>query len=177
MTHQSKALPMLAILVALFLGAATQAKADPLAITITNAVQAGEPGSILFFRGNITNVSSAPVTFNSIAFLDPVFGLSFGVQGAMNFTNLFQGGPLSLLPTQSLNDIDLFALILVTPGTYSSTFLLGDYDGVSEFIVLGQAGFQYTIQDAPTPVPEPATILLLGTALTGITLKGRRRIR
>ncbi len=89
--------------------------------------------------------------------IDPTFWLTYGA--AVISAHVGNGG----------GDPDYFAW-LVTPGAISGTFeyeiLAGTGGGLSNIRLWGR--------DAPTTVPEPSTLILLGIGLLGIGLARRK---
>jgi len=150
------------------------AQADPITLSLTPNTQTGVPGSLLTFGGSLTNTSTSLLFINGLNLQLNAPSGSFTLDDSAFFINV----PPQLLAGQSTNTIPLFTVTLgngVLPGTYTGSLtILGGLTG-ADFNDLGSQFFQITVQSPTDPVPEPATIILLGTGLAGVVARARKR--
>ena len=149
------------------------AQADPLVFTLNKQVRTAAAGSTVSFFGTLTNAGPPTVFLNGAS-------STTSTGGTVNDSPFFTNAPLSLVSMQSTGLIELFRVMLAggaTPGLIiSGTFsILGGADA-DAFDVLASQDFRITVAGTQVqPVPEPATLLLLGTGLAGIAVAARRR--
>jgi hypothetical protein len=144
------------------------AYADTLTLTLTNPVQSGATslGSSLSFDATVTALSTntADVFLNSD---------SFNVDAPLTLDDdgFFLGFPLSLSPGESYTGL-LFTIFLPTStpnAIYNGSFsILGGSDG-------NAANDLADVEFQVSTVPEPTTILMLGTGLSGLATMIRRK--
>ena len=172
MRHQAKFICAVVALCFVFL-ASKNVNADPVTFTLTNPNQVGTVGTTLTFMGSLTNVAAPTVTiggdnFNGLAatftFDDTPFVMNFMTQSIAGGATL---GPLAMFTVT----IDAGTL----PGIYNGVFsVMFDSDGG-----MGQeTNFQtFSVTVLPdTQVPEPMTLLLLGSGLAGmVTMRLAKR--
>jgi hypothetical protein len=161
--------------------------ADVITVTFTSADQHGSAGDTLTFAGTLLNTGSAVyINGAGINIDDPPFG-----PATYDLEDFLLNAPLTAMAdgeTTSLFPFFTLAIPLGTPdGIYHGTFAVqggaipfGSEDPPPSDDLLGSANF--TVQVVPAEVsgvPEPGSILLLGTMLAGLgmvrCLRGRRR--
>lgn len=164
MRHQAKFICAVVALCFVFL-ASKNVNADPVTFTINNPIQVGTVGSVLTFTGSLTNVAAPTVTIVSDNFN--------GLPGTLTlddtpFVINFLGQ--SIVGGATLGPLDLFTVTIeagATPGIYNGVFsVLFDSDnGAGQ-----ETNFQtFTVTVLPdTQIPEPMTLLLLGSGLAGM---------
>lgn len=164
MRQQAKFLCAVMALCFVFL-ASKNVNADPVTFTIHNPNQVGTVGSVLTFMGSLTNVAAPTVTIVSNSFS--------GLPGALTFDDSpfvinFLGQ--SIAGGDTLGPLSLFTVTIeagAAPGIYDGVFsVLFDSDnGMGQ-----EANFQtFSVTVLPNAeIPEPMTLLLLGSGLTGL---------
>ena len=173
MSSTRKTLHALAILAALLVLGAAEAKADPLVVTIVNPTQ-NTP-----FQNTTTYVTLTNNTTGSIAGINYLVSLTPNAQAIVMNT----AAPAFLAAGESWGPLSLFTTILPFGDPFGSSYsglLTVNYTelqtGQRSSITLP---FQINLvrEPEPQPTPEPATALLLVTGLAGAGARAARRRR
>lgn len=147
------------------LASATRTNADQVTLTLTNPTQTGTIGSTLLFTGTITNTGNESVLIDSSGLVVDPFTTTRNL--------IFSSGALTLAPMQSTGEILLFTVTL-DPALNAPSTIIGFFSIGRSSTVDGELAIQqFTIN--VEPIPEPATLLLLGTGLAAVTLRKRNK--
>jgi hypothetical protein len=174
----------------LYVASASVARADSVVVNITNPVQTLMVGFSGSFSGSLTNTSASPVTISgtllTLTILGPVPDTLIVLDFADAYLDLvspLRNGPLTLAPGESTGVIPLFEFDLIhtfsgpLPVTINGMFIVSNGDPFIPANQLGSANWTITALTNPNPVPEPATVLLLGAGLVGVVGKAYRKRR
>lgn len=166
------AMSVLAVLVIL----PAAVKADPITFTLNNNLTVAAGSSVTFF-GTLTNGGAPGRFINSLS-----FSFASGAPGSITFddTAFFANVPAFLGPGTTTGLVAFFDAVvssLVPPGVYfgSVSVLGGDLE--TDENILGTQEFSITVLGGDDPIPEPATMLLLGSGLAGAAALRRRKRR
>jgi hypothetical protein len=150
-------------------------KADPITFTLddTHTVAAGS--SVTFF-GTLSNGGPPGRFINALS-----FSFASGAPGSISFNDaaFFANVPAFMGPGTSVGPVAFFDAVvssLVPPGFYSGSVSVLGGDDENADDVLGTQDFSITVTPGgPGAIPEPATMLLLGSGLAGAAALRRRK--
>jgi len=150
-------------------------KADPVTFTLDDNHSVAAGSSVTFF-GSLSNGGPPEVFLNGLS-----FSFASGAPGSITFDDTaFFALPASLTSGSSTGLVAFFDAVvsaLVPPGVYVGTVsVLGGVDENAQNI-LGTQEFSITVTGGQDPIPEPATMLLLGSGLAGAAALRRRKRR
>ena len=152
------------------------AKADPITLNLDVAHSVAAGGSVIF-QGSLAN-GGVPARFiNNVSFTliypGPAGDITF------NPAAFFAAIPPLVNPGFSSGTVNFFTVNVLAgaiPGTYTGSFsVLGGSTADDENLLATQE-FRITVQGT-APVPEPATLALLGTGLSALAAARKRRQR
>jgi len=175
---KKKYLSLSVFVLAVLLSVSSRASADPIVIHL-GAISALQDDPIII-PGIIGTTVSFPVELdNSDNDVDLFLNRSnFNIDSPLVLNDLlFTNFPPSI-PAGSSADGILFTVDLplgLTPGLYNGTYTILGGLTPDDFDVLADIPFQIDAQPATSPVPEPATWLMLSTGLGALGTIARRR--
>ncbi len=149
------------------------AAAQDLGIVLQQSTLTGAAGTTLYVDATLTNLSSSPIFLNGDSFttVSPLLTVS---------DNPFlTNAPLSLAAGASSGSLLIFTVTIapsLVPGVYSLNdfTIIGGLSG-TDFSVLGSTNFTVdVVSGGASVVPEPASLVLVGTGLLGLFMKRRR---
>jgi hypothetical protein len=166
----------LALLMLVGLGFSMEAKADPVQLTLTDTDYDVVNDSFTL-TGFFTNSGTATFTANGWTL---TFSPDLGPQGQSAVTTP-PGGPnyarpvagLSTSPTLPLLTVSLHAPPPSPARTYIGTLTFSGVD--SNGLLIFTNSVQFRVNMPEVPVPEPATMFLLGTGVMAVGASIRRR--
>jgi len=140
------------------------AQADPVTLTLPGSVNVTAGGSSTVI-GTIANGGAPDFNISSwsINLGNPLFTFD---DSAFSLSPLVLGPGASFGPTSFF---DVFADISLAPGSYSGTFTV--FDDIRQVNVTQT----FAVNVTPAGVPEPVSIVLLGSGLSGLLISRRRR--
>lgn len=145
---------------------ANKVHADPLVLTINNPVQNIPYNGTALFFGSLSNQTPETIFIDSFAFNrnPPIIGggVFFDITLPSTLSGMASTGDIQLFSFEGSPDTILNGIFVINYHTASAP-------GVS---LMATADFNVNV----TPVPEPATLLLLGTGIAGLAgVRSRRR--
>ncbi len=166
MTRRSLFIILLVTVIAFMVVPAT---AQDIGIVLSQSTLTGAAGTTLTFDATLTNLSSSTIFLNGDSYTTVSPSLTVSVNPFLSNT------PLSLAAGASGGAFAIFTVTIapsLAPGVYSLNdfTIIGGLSG-TDFNVLGSTNFTVDVVSATSVVPEPASLVLVGTGLLGLVMK------
>ncbi len=166
MTRRSLFIILLVTVIAFMVVPAT---AQDIGIVLSQSTLTGAAGTTLTFDATLTNLSSSTIFLNGDSYTTVSPSLTVSVNPFLS------NAPLSLAAGASGGAFAIFTVTIapsLAPGVYSLNdfTIIGGLSG-TDFNVLGSTNFTVDVVSATSVVPEPASLVLVGTGLLGLVMK------